>query len=99
MHSVPNITQPQKLSAPGKITPLLEHKANHSQSKTADSPKQLHMPTPGIKMKTYPHNISVSFKETKALKLSLQYTGRVLCGENMLSMAVKWRGSWSKFHL
>ena len=31
MHSVPNITQPQKLSPPGKITPLLEHKANHSQ--------------------------------------------------------------------
>lgn len=28
---IPNVTQSQKLSASGKIVPLLEHKTNHSQ--------------------------------------------------------------------
>lgn len=50
--------------------PLLEH-GGKSQSAAVDNGKQLHIPTPGIKVKTYSYTISVFLEETKIAKLSL----------------------------
>ena len=60
---IPNATQPQKLSAAGKIMPLLEHKASHSQLLWSS-------PTPESKTKTYYYTISVGLFEKICLSIS-----------------------------